>query len=262
VTAARDRVDDDNHSLSHGFILTGAGLKSSKATAFATDCVSGSRRYNAVEASREPIPVRARRSGHSLRSVAGTGGHNVVIRLTMNLTTDLTRIRRIAREREDENWDFRRWLKGCDIPERTIDATVHRLYREVAGRIDCTACANCCRELTPTLDRRDTRRFARAIGLSEEQLQEHYLTKAEGPGRFRFSLKPCPFLEGNLCRHYDVRPKACAGFPFLHKSDFVGRTVMMLWNYPLCPIVFNVVELLKDELRDASVPRRESVFGG
>jgi len=180
----------------------------------------------------------------------------------MNLIKDLTRIRRIAREREDENWGFRRWLKGCDIPARTIDAAVHRLYREVAGRMDCTACANCCRELTPTLDRRDARRLARAMGLSEEQFQKQYLKKAEGPGRFLFTLKPCPFLEGSLCRHYDVRPKACAGFPFLHKPDFVGRTVMVLWNYPLCPIVFNVVELLKDELRGASVPRRESVFGG
>jgi len=175
----------------------------------------------------------------------------------MDLETDLARIRQLARAREQENMDFRRWLKGCDISERRIDRIVHELHTEVAKRIDCLACANCCRELAPTLGPADLKRLAKALGMTAGQFEREHLNKAEAdPGRFLFKSKPCPLLRSNRCSQYDSRPRACAEFPFLHKPDFLGRTIMVLWNYPHCPIVFNVVERLKLELRGIDKERR------
>jgi len=38
------------------------------------------------------------------------------------MKTDLNKIRKLSKEKEDENWEFRSFLKGCDIPEEKIDA--------------------------------------------------------------------------------------------------------------------------------------------
>jgi Fe-S-cluster containining protein len=59
-------------------------------------------------------------------------------------------------------------------------------------------------------------------------------------------------LDQNQCRVYEHRPKACRSYPHLHKKDFVSRLVGVLWNYSICPMVFNVFERLKDELRHKS----------
>jgi hypothetical protein len=175
----------------------------------------------------------------------------------MYIEADLVRIRELARERELENANFRRWLKGYDISERRLDRIVHELHARVAEQIDCQACANCCRELTPSLGPADVGRLARALGITAGQFEREHLNKAEAdPGRFLFKSKPCPLLRSNRCSQYDSRPRACAEFPFLHKPDFLGRTIMVLWNYPHCPIVFNVVERLKLELRSIDRERR------
>jgi hypothetical protein len=139
-------------------------------------------------------------------------------------------------------------LKESDLTRHAIDVVVHRLYREVAAGIDCTTCANCCRELVPALNRTDVRRIAAATGMAEDRFEAEFLKAAEEKGKFLINRKPCPFLDGTRCRHYDARPGNCAGFPFLHRRDFSGRSIMALWNYAYCPIVFNVVELLKAEL--------------
>jgi Fe-S-cluster containining protein len=58
-------------------------------------------------------------------------------------------------------------------------------------------------------------------------------------------IKPCPFLEGNLCSNYDHRPGDCRSFPHLHKHDFIFRLWNVADNCAVCPIVFNVYERLK-----------------
>ena len=163
------------------------------------------------------------------------------------LITDIAKIEKLARKKADENWNFRSFLKSTDIPFEKIDAIVHRLNKEVSSQIDCTKCANCCKTISPTLDEEDIVTFAKGLGISPEQLKSQYLVKDEEG--FTFNAKPCPFLVDNKCSNYDHRPKACASYPHLHKEDFVFRTIGVINNCPVCPIVFNVVERLKDELR-------------
>jgi Fe-S-cluster containining protein len=176
----------------------------------------------------------------------------------MKLETNLGRIRKLAKEREAENKEFREHLQHSMISREELDAIVHRLDAYVAPKIDCRQCANCCRELAAALGDEDVARLARAECITPEQFFQKYLDKTDDSGRFLIRQKPCPFLAGKLCRHYHVRPESCAEFPFLHKTDFTTRSMMALWNLPYCPIVYNVYEFLKAELAELEMLRRSA----
>jgi len=47
----------------------------------------------------------------------------------MILEVDHNKIRRLSKNKEDENYEFRSFLKGCDLDE--IDIIVKRLYRSI-----------------------------------------------------------------------------------------------------------------------------------
>ena len=70
----------------------------------------------------------------------------------------------MAHRKEDESWDFRSFLKGYDIQVEALDAIVHRLFDRVSMEIDCTACGNRCREVSPTLDQEDIERLSHGLG--------------------------------------------------------------------------------------------------
>ena len=176
----------------------------------------------------------------------------------MIFETDLARVKELAEQKKEENRAFRDHIKDCDIEPEEIDAIVYRLDAYVASKIDCRQCANCCRELPAAMDHEDVARLARAEGVTPEQFERRHLEKTDDPGRFLTRRRPCPFLEGKLCRHYDVRPESCREFPFLHKPDFTTRSMMALWNLPYCPIVYNVYELLKQEVAELEMLRRDA----
>lgn len=87
----------------------------------------------------------------------------------MPIELDMDKFREYSTEAEDENWEFRSFLKNCETPEHEIYNTVRRHFRDVSRDIDCTACGNCCRELRPSLQPGDVARLARAKGMSEAQ---------------------------------------------------------------------------------------------
>jgi len=176
----------------------------------------------------------------------------------MRFETDLGRIKQFAKEKEAENQEFREHLKHSIVSPGELDAIVCRLDAYVGSKIDCRQCANCCRELAAALGREDVARLARAEGIEPEQFEQKYLDETDEPGRFLMRQKPCPFLVGKLCRHYGSRPESCFEFPFLHKPDFVTRSTMALWNLPYCPIVYNVYELLKADIAELEMLRRDA----
>jgi hypothetical protein len=65
--------------------------------------------------------------------------------------------------------------------------------------------------------------------------------------KYRFKNLPCPFLSGNTCTVYDVRPEDCRSYPHLRKGEFVFRLMGVVCNCAVCPIVYNVLERLKGE---------------
>ena len=168
----------------------------------------------------------------------------------MKLETDLKKIKETAEKKWDENWEFRSFLKGYDIEIKELDSIVHKLVERVSMEIDCTACGNCCKKVLPTLEQEDIERLSHGLDTTPEAFKRQFLVKndeafSEG---FIFKKKPCPFLKGNLCSHYALRPTACRSFPHLHKEGFVFRLIGVVHNYAVCPTVFNVYEQLKAKL--------------
>jgi Fe-S-cluster containining protein len=172
---------------------------------------------------------------------------------------DLEDFDRRAAAAADENWEFRTFLKGCDLSPRRVDLAVRRHYDEVARQVDCTACGRCCTRLTPLLLVADVRRLARAVGLSEADFRGRYAREAKDPGEggapdLVLRGPPCPFLAERKCTVYEHRPADCRCYPHLHKKDFVFRLFGVVGNAAICPIVHLVMERLKAELWDRGGP--------
>jgi uncharacterized protein len=169
--------------------------------------------------------------------------------MQMRLETDPKRVEHLARQREDANWDFRCFLKGSSYPSGRIDSLVHRhYYRAVAAEIDCRLCANCCKVVSPILKGSDIRRIALHHGQSADHVIAQYLVQEESGEGHLFRSLPCPLLKENLCTAYSNRPGDCRSYPRLQKKDFVFRLNQAWLNCSVCPIVFNVFELLKRDL--------------
>jgi Fe-S-cluster containining protein len=170
----------------------------------------------------------------------------------MRLETDLARIQGISRQKDDENWRFRSFLKGYDGPAGEIDSVVHNLYKKVSSEIDCRQCANCCKSIQPALNQMDVRAFASGLRLPVGEFKERHLVPGDNPGEWRFNKLPCPFLAENLCTNYENRPRDCRSYPHLHKRGFTARLWNVVENYSICPIVFNVYEHLKEQSWDGN----------
>jgi uncharacterized protein len=167
----------------------------------------------------------------------------------MKIMTDLTQIKKIAAKKEDENWAYRAYLKSLSVPTEEIDAIVHHILAEVTAQIDCIQCGNCCKKIRPTLDDEDIIIFAVGLKMSVDEFRNQYLSVDEdAPSVIIFNDLPCPFLVNLRCGNYPNRPKECQSYPHLHKPEFTSRSISVLMNYEICPIVFNVFEQLKKVL--------------
>ncbi|HUV79637.1 MAG TPA: YkgJ family cysteine cluster protein [Candidatus Bathyarchaeia archaeon] len=161
------------------------------------------------------------------------------------METDIAIIKEASKEKAEENWAFRAYLRECNMSPEEIDAVVHRLSKEISSKIDCKACANCCKMVTPVLDEDDIVKLSAGLGISTAEFYEEYLVEDEDG--LKFKMKPCPFLKDNSCWLYAYRPKDCRSYPHLHKEGFVFRLMEVIANCSVCPIVFNVYETLKEE---------------
>ena len=54
----------------------------------------------------------------------------------MQVETDLKKIKQTTRKKEDENWEFRSFLKGHDIKVEELDLTPSAVSRRVAITIN------------------------------------------------------------------------------------------------------------------------------
>lgn len=166
----------------------------------------------------------------------------------MRIEMDLGKIAELARQRENENWAFRGFLKGTDIPSSRIDRLVHELCGEVSALVDCKACANCCKAISPRLTRADIKRLAAHLGLGAAAFRARFLRDAGDGEGLVFKARPCPFLNDNACTVYEQRPGDCRSYPHLHKRGFVFRLIQAVENASVCPIVFGVYERLKRQV--------------
>jgi len=164
---------------------------------------------------------------------------------------DLVQIREQAKEKEGENYRFRQFLKTkCNLEPEEIDERVFATTHRVWAGIDCTQCANCCKEVHPTFSEEEVDRLARRLTMIRQQFIEAYLQRS-GPGDdnpWTIRTTPCPLLKDNLCSVYEDRPADCSGYPYLYQTDFISRTLRMTGRTFTCPIVYEVMEELKEPL--------------
>jgi Fe-S-cluster containining protein len=171
---------------------------------------------------------------------------------------DLVQLPVLAQEKEDENWRFRQFLKTqCSLKSKKIDERVATATERVWAGIDCTTCANCCREVRPTFSEEEIGRLAQRLEMPPQQFIESYLEHTElgDENPWQTRTTPCPFLSDNRCSVYEDRPADCRGYPYLYEPEFVSRTMGMIERTSTCPIVYEVMEELKESLRFAKQRR-------
>ena len=163
------------------------------------------------------------------------------------VTADLVQIRALAERKEEENWKFRQFVKfGCKLNEEEMDRQVWEATKRVWAEIDCTACANCCREVRPTFSEEEVSRLAARLETTPQQFVDTYLEpNGVGDNPWKTRTRPCPFLKDNRCSVYEDRPADCKGYPYLYEPEFSSRTMGMISRAFICPIVYEVIEELK-----------------
>ena len=167
----------------------------------------------------------------------------------MKVVTNIKRIEKLASQKEDENWKFRSFLKGwCDLSSEEIDSLFKRFFEDVTREIDCTECANCCKKMSPLLKSEDIETLSALLDLSYSTFCSKYLVESEVKNEFNFNTLPCPFLKDNHCTVYSSRPHDCRSYPHLQEKDRVSNMITIVSNCSVCPILYNVYELLKEKL--------------
>jgi len=159
------------------------------------------------------------------------------------IQTNLAFIASDAEARADENLQFIQTLKTLDSD--IIDEKVVQLNAEIEPKIDCTVCGNCCKTLMINVEEEEAERLSQHLQMNRSEFDERYLEKSEHSGRMLINAMPCHFLKEEKCTVYDYRFAGCREFPALDKPYFTKRLFTVFMHYGRCPIIYNVVEGLK-----------------
>jgi uncharacterized protein len=157
----------------------------------------------------------------------------------LQIETDLSRIQKLSKEHDNENWGFRSWLKH-NAPDN-IDGIVKALSQKYFALIDCTQCANCCRSLQTEFKKSELHTIATTLGQSIKTFERQFMSEGK-------VNPPCPMLNGKLCSIYENRPDVCRSYPHLEQPEFTSRLIGVIDNVAICPIAFNAFEELKGKL--------------
>ncbi len=152
----------------------------------------------------------------------------------------------LARKAEPSTRDFFKQLKRKKNVK--LDTIVSGIHDEVFEKINCLACANCCKTLGPRITDTDIQRLAKALKMKPGKVIDTYL-KIDEDNDYVFKSMPCPFLMAdNYCMVYDSRPKACKDYPHTNRKRFEQAFQVTIKNSYTCPAAYLVVEELKSVL--------------
>lgn len=159
---------------------------------------------------------------------------------------DIEKYHQLALQKQGEHRKFLAGLKKK--APKDLDKVVQEVHREVFLEIDCTQCANCCRNLGPLFTEADITRISKHFRMKLPAFEEAFL-RTDEDGDKVFQAMPCPFLgDDNLCSIYDVRPKACREFPHTDRKKIYQINNLTIKNTLFCPAAYLFVEKLKNRL--------------
>lgn len=126
---------------------------------------------------------------------------------------------------------------------------VRSVEQQVWREVDCLACSNCCRVMTPTFTKEDVERIAAFLGMTPTQFKKKWLRFDRESGDWMNRSQPCQFLnlETNMCGIYEVRPADCAGFPHLSKAPLADYFYIHKQNIRYCPATYAFIEKLRQK---------------
>ncbi len=154
-------------------------------------------------------------------------------------------LNRNATKIERENRKFYDRLlkhKRPGLEDQVVD-----LHHQVFDKIDCLACANCCKTISPVFKERDISRLATHLGIKPAQVVAQYLRMDED-GDYVPNSIPCPFLEvDNRCKVYDARPFACSSYPHTDSLPLRKSVALVVKNSAVCPGVHEITRLLAEK---------------
>ena len=125
-----------------------------------------------------------------------------------------------------------------------LDKVMHQENVEVWKDMDCLACANCCKTMSPTFTNEDIRRISKHVGMSAQAFRDKYLYLDKADNDWMNKAQPCQFLNlnDNKCSIYEVRPADCAGFPHHTKKKPLDYIHVYKQNVEYCPATYKLVE--------------------
>ena len=128
---------------------------------------------------------------------------------------------------------------------KKLNQLADKTHDEVFKKVDCLDCANCCTSIPPIVNKTDTNRIAKHLGMKVADFQKEYLVQDED-GDTVMNISPCRFLEADhACSIYEVRPKACRAYPHTDQMEFSKNINLHIQNLNYCPAVFHIVEQLR-----------------
>ena len=135
---------------------------------------------------------------------------------------------------------LKKYLKGSEFPEK-VNELVTQYSKEAFDKIDCLSCGNCCKTSPPLMEEEDIKRISKHLKISKKAFKRKYILEDINGEKSMINV-PCVFLEDdNSCSIYEIRPKACAGYPHLDKGQFFKLKNLHAKNVFSCPIAYDVI---------------------
>lgn len=162
---------------------------------------------------------------------------------------DLENFRKQSAARGRDNQQLLKSLKRHD--ERRLDDVFHQAHEEVFEKMDCLACANCCKTTSPIFYQNDIERLARGLRMKPGDFITRYLRVDEDKD-FVLQSSPCPFLgQDNYCSVYEHRPKACREYPHTDRKKVIQILDLTYKNSMVCPAVLQMLDKVKERIQSA-----------
>lgn len=153
--------------------------------------------------------------------------------------SDLENYEKLAKEHQKPYRDFLKHVNKNKALQMLPD-----LHEEAFRKIDCLACANCCKNYSPRFKMPDIKRISKRLKMKESAFIAAYL-KMDEDGDYVVTSHPCPFLgDDNYCSIYEDRPRDCERYPYTDEDVLIKQPNLTLKNATSCPAVFYVMEKL------------------
>ncbi len=149
-----------------------------------------------------------------------------------------------AKQKEEENYEFRTFLKSHADPEE-LDKQFLKLHNELFPSYDCNSCRNCCKQYRGNLSEEEIVQCAEKFNTSPDAFKAKYLHRNQ-EGTYDTNHLPCDFLqEDGSCLLGDCKPVNCAEFPFTARPDRWSSLLGIISNASVCPVLYEMIERLK-----------------